>query len=1164
MNKYRFTKILALGLFLFCASFSLLAQEDGHFLNLKSGSYFIANNTALDSGQIEFNPDELINGELYRIVHFENTPTSQQKEELQKVGFTLLSYLPKRFFYVSISATADISMLKTYNATAIAPVQSEYKLSKALFEKKYPDWTLINDNEIGLNAIYFENINSETAYNSLTKIGAQNIESFNGGFRFQIAIELLPQLYSLPVFYYFEELNAPETPESYVDVHNHRSNYINNPSVIGTQYDGTGVTIMMQDDGPIGPHIDYQGRTTDSTFTDNGNHGDHVAGIIMGAGNLDPNLIGNAPGAHLLVYTSNNDNYNSVPYLYETQDLVITSKSYGDGNNAGYTILSRTLDQQSREKDALVHVFSAGNSGTADYGYGAGAGWGNITGGHKQGKNVIAVGNLSYVDALSSSSSRGPADDGRIKPDICAVGTNVNSTIDVNDYEVKSGTSMACPGVAGSLALLYQAYRDLNNGQNPPAALMKAFILNTAEDLGNPGPDFRFGWGRINIRRAYLLLANNQSQFGEITQGDAVTHTITVPANTKQLRVMIYWTDYEASPIASTALVNDLNMTMVGPDANSYLPWVLNSTPNAGLLNQDAAPGIDDLNNVEQITIDDPLQGIYSINIEGFDIPEGPQKYYVVYEFVPDEIVITYPIGGESFVPSTQEMIRWDATGTSDNFLVEYSADNGLSWNQIVGAAPGTWRNFPWTVPSSLVSGQCKVRITRGTQITESSKVFSIIDQPDNLNIEWACPNAFNFSWDSISGATGYEVFLLGEKYMDSAGFTITTNATVYANSMQTQWVSVRAVGPNGIIGKRAIALEKSIGTFGCSMDPPIANFSAICTETGSGSCIKFYDNSINAGQGAAWEWTFEGGTPSTSNQENPKICYDNEGVYSVQLIVKNGVAEDTLIYTQFINIIDGLDLPFEENFESSFTPSNWVLSPDENGKNWQVYNGTSAYNQGQNCFHFDNFVNNPPNGISSFQTEQYDLSDKLLYDLSFDVAYAPGLSSNDTLYVYATNDCGDEKTLLYKMGGLELSTALATGEFFIPTSSEWRREIADIQGLTGYTSVSFIFENHSSAGNVLYLDNINIQISEANFSANSLTVFPNPFTNELNISGLIESEEVELWIVDANGKRVVDLEFIAWEGLIKIPVDHLAAGVYIIKIFSPSKNHKQKLVKIK
>ena len=105
---------------------------------------------------------------------------------------------------------------------------------------------------------------------------------------------------------------------------------------------------------------------------------------------------------------------------------------------------------------------------------------------------------------------------------------------------------MACPGVAGVFTQLYHAYKTLNSGNNPDNALMKAAVLNTADDLGNVGPDFKHGWGRINARRAYELLSNNNYLSSTISQGGNNSHQITVPANTAQVRIMILWTDYEA------------------------------------------------------------------------------------------------------------------------------------------------------------------------------------------------------------------------------------------------------------------------------------------------------------------------------------------------------------------------------------------------------------------------------------------------------------------------------------------------------------------------------------------------------------------------------------------------------------------------------------------
>ncbi|MBD3638695.1 MAG: S8 family serine peptidase [Crocinitomicaceae bacterium] len=1144
--------------------FSLYGQDASLPLLLKSGTYNLEKNISEFVEDPNYTPSELYQETYYRIIQFSEVPGVTQKSVLKAAGIELLDYLPERAFYAAIQTDADLTVLNTTSAVSVVPVNWQYKLTPELLDKKYPEWALFPNDRIGLNTVYYETVAKEDALLKLRNLGAEiTMETDVEILSFMIPIDKVQMLYEIPEFYYFEPFDKPGEPEGYEDVTNHRSNYINNPVGVGKSYDGSGVTVMMQDDGIIGPHIDYEGRITTETSSNFGDHGDHVAGIIMGAGNLDPDGVGNAKGAHLLVYSSSNTNFNLVPMLYENEELVITSKSYGNGNNAGYTSLARQLDEQCYEHDALVHVFSAGNSGTQDYGYGAGAGWGNITGGHKQGKNVLAVGNLSDTDVLSNSSSRGPADDGRLKPDICAVGSSVYSTIDPNTYEDKSGTSMACPGVAGSLALLYEAYRDMNGGQNPSAALINGAVLNTADDLGNPGPDFKFGWGRINVRRAYNLLNEGQYQNGEIQNGAANVHTITVPAGVKQVRIMVYWTDYKGSTTASKALVNDINMTVSAPGGSVHQPLILDPTPNAGILNSDAQPGVDDLNNVEQVVIDDPASGTYTINLNGFNIPQGPQKYYVVYEFVEEDVVLTFPIGGESLTPGQSELIRWDAIGETETFSLDYSIDGGLTWNNIVSSLPGDWRSFPWMVPANLVTGKARFRINRGTQSSESKEDVSIIRQPNNLNIEWACPNSFNLSWNPVPGAIAYEVSLLGDYYMDSAGYTTTTDATIYANSMVTQWVSVKAIGPDNAVGKRAIALEKSPGTFGCTLSPPEAAFTSVCNQTGPGSCVQFTDMSTNAGQGAAWEWSFPGGSPSTSNLEKPVVCYDTEGFYDVQLIVKNGVAEDTVVYTQYVEIRNGAELPFKEDFEESMIPVNWVVENDGNNTNWTIDANSSAYNIGKNSIMFNNFSNDSIGSTSRFITEQIDLSQEdVIYALSFDVAYAPGIGINDSLRVYVTNDCGNTYQLIYSAGGNELATADPSSSLFIPTSNQWRNEVASLAVAKGMTSVSFIFESYSENGNAVYVDNINVKLSEENFSEHELTVYPNPLTNELNIAGLVEGEIATIRIHSANGELVYENEFEVPGGVITLNTTQWADGMYIIKVNSPSKTHKEKLIK--
>ncbi|HYE80115.1 MAG TPA: S8 family serine peptidase, partial [bacterium] len=491
----------------------------------------------------------------------------------------------------------------------------------------------------------------------------------------------LSQLAATPGITFIEPVAPPPTPDDTPSRSNHRSNVIDTDMPMGRHYNGQGVHVAMGDDGSVGPHIDYQGRLNNAPAAANnaGDHGDHCGGIIMGAGNLDPKAKGMAAGATLHVFNVY-DAINRLNQTYAADSVRITSISYSQVCNGGYTSDSRSLDLKTRQYPSLIPVFSAGNAGQQSCSP-VGSGWYNITGGYKSAKNVITVANLDYLDQLNTSSSRGPAADGRIKPDIAAVGTNVWSTISTNTagnmYGFKTGTSMSCPAVSGTCAQLFHAYRSLHSGQDPANGLIKALLLNTAEDLGNPGPDFRFGYGRINAARAVRVLETNRWFEDSLDQGQTRTHTIAVPPGTQHLRVMVYWTDVEGSSSTTRPLVNNLDAVLTGSGGTAWHPWVLDPTPDPARLDAPAVRAVDSLNNMEQITLDNPASGSYTLTVEGTSVPFGMQRYFVVVELQDTDVTLTYPIGGEGFAPADRETIRWDAYGSLAPFDISYSIDNG-------------------------------------------------------------------------------------------------------------------------------------------------------------------------------------------------------------------------------------------------------------------------------------------------------------------------------------------------------------------------------------------------------------------------------------------------------------------------------------------------------
>lgn len=318
---------------------------------------------------------------------------------------------------------------------------------------------------------------------------------------------------------------------------------------------------------------------------------------------------------------------------------------------------------------------------------------------------------------------------------------------------------------------------DENGGTMPSGSLIKAILMNTANDYGNVGPDFKFGWGMVNGLRAAMAIEDGRHLTDDITQGNTNTHSISVPAGTIQARFMVYWADAPATAGASPALVNDLDLVVTDPGAGTHLPWVLDTTPNPANLDTPATNGVDHLNNVEQVLLNNPAAGTYDIDVTGFNVPMGPQEYFVVWEFITENLVLTYPTEVETFIPNETQTIHWDATNIVSNILVEYSTDNGASWSTIATVAP-TQKNVNWSV-EDVQTGEGLIRITSGAFQDQSNENFSISRFPAGLTVDSVCPTEATFSWNAVAGAETYDFYILGAEYMEIVGNTANTTITV-------------------------------------------------------------------------------------------------------------------------------------------------------------------------------------------------------------------------------------------------------------------------------------------------------------------------------------------------------------------------------------------------
>jgi hypothetical protein len=452
--------------------------------------------------------------------------------------------------------------------------------------------------------------------------------------------------------------------------------------------DGTGVVVSHVDGGADFKHPDLAGRVQACVdYSGNGlcaagnhddviGHGTHTLGIVLGTGTtglgdaqgFDYGL-GIAPGAKAVVQNAVGvGNYDRAfgngfrPVYREAQDLgaIVSQNSWGPaGTPQGYDEDTKEFDSIVRDADetepgdqSMGLVFSIMN----------GSGGTSTQGSPDEGKNIIGVGgtfNRGVIstrtpDDLCTCTAHGPALDGRLLPTLVAPGQQVISTRAAQGtlcgipflgfsptdpagetppsplHAGCTGTSMASPHVSGGYAVFVDWYRDHYGGVTPSPALVKAALVNGADDLfggkdadgGTMGhiPNNKQGWGRLNLGNvlgAWTAGAVHVDQTVVFTtSGQAHTLSVEPVDPSKPMKATLAWTDALGHGLGGDlpAWVNDLDLTMTAANGAS---WLGNVFAN-GMSTTGGEP--DRMNNVENVYLPSAGAGPYSVTVTAANI----------------------------------------------------------------------------------------------------------------------------------------------------------------------------------------------------------------------------------------------------------------------------------------------------------------------------------------------------------------------------------------------------------------------------------------------------------------------------------------------------------------------------------------------------------------
>ena len=345
------------------------------------------------------------------------------------------------------------------------------------------------------------------------------------------------------------------------------------------------------------------------------------------------------------------------------------------------------------------------------------------------------------------------------------------------------------------------------------------------------------------------------------------------------------------------------------------------------------------------------------------------------------------------------------------------------------------------------------------------------------------------------------------------------------------------------------------------------ADFRSDLTDVCAGNSIQFEDISFN--NIVSWNWSFPGGIPATSTDQNPIVVYPTTGIYPVTLTVSDGVSSLQTVKANYVQVLSQpLTLPIIEGFEdySTTNEAGFVITSSASNAKWEL---TSSVGQtGSKSFKLDNFSQNGPN-TDEFFSQPVDLSGITAEDggvvLSFRYAHRKRNASNNSevLRVFISNDCGESWVQRRTISGTSLSSEVETSPW-TPTFWDW--ETVHMTNITSSYWVSdfrYKFSFDGNGGNNIYIDNLNIYpgpISELGIDESDgispISLFPNPSEGWMQLQFSTQSaQKVRIDLVDLTGKIIQThgIQSEVGKNSVIIGSESLVSGMYFVRVHTAS-----------